>query len=56
MEDQMANLTHDMTFITPRRGFFGRVAGALALGISGFAATPLWAQPGAAKSDGPDWP
>jgi hypothetical protein len=41
MEDQMANLTHDVTLMTPRRGFFGRVAGALALGISGFAATPL---------------
>jgi hypothetical protein len=56
MEDQMANLTHDVTLMTPRRGFFGRVAGALALGISGFAAKPLRAQTAAAKSNGPDWP
>jgi hypothetical protein len=56
MEDQLANLTHDVTFRTPRRGFFARVAGALALGLSGFAATPLRAQPAVAKSNGPDWP
>jgi hypothetical protein len=55
VEDQMANLTHDVTLATPCRGFFGRVAGALALGISGFAAKPLLAQTAAVKSNGPDW-
>jgi hypothetical protein len=56
MEDHMANLTHDTTFMTPRRGFFSRVASMMALGLAGFGPTPLHAQPAPARSDGPDWP
>src|SRR5258708_32530567 len=55
MEDQMTNLMHDAAEVTPRRGFFARVAGAMAVGLAGFAATPLRAQT-AAPSSGPDWP
>src|SRR5882757_1233569 len=56
MEGQMANLTRDTTYMTPRRGFFSRVASATALGLAGFVPAPLLAQPAAARSDGPDWP
>jgi hypothetical protein len=52
----MANLTRDTTYMTPRRGFFSRVASATALGLAGFVPAPLLAQPAAARSDGPDWP
>jgi hypothetical protein len=51
MEDHMTDLMDDLT---PRRGFFARVAGAMALGLAGFAPTPLRAQTAAARSD--DWP
>src|ERR1700691_4573631 len=54
MEDYMSDLTHDMTDKMPRRGFFGRFAGAMAL--AGFATTPVRAQSAAAPSDGTDWP
>ena len=54
MEDSMTDLTHDMTDMIPRRGFFGRFAGAMVL--AGFATTPVRAQSAAATSDGPDWP
>jgi hypothetical protein len=53
MEDDMTDLMDD---VTPRRGFFARVAGAMALGLAGFVPTPLRAQTAAARSDGPDWP
>jgi hypothetical protein len=43
--------THDMTDTMPRRGFFGRFAGAMVL--AGFAATPVRAE---SAADGPDWP
>jgi hypothetical protein len=56
MEGQMANLTRDTTYVTPRRGFFSRVASMTALGLAGFVPVPLLAQPAAARSDGPDWP
>src|ERR1700736_512087 len=56
MEEQMTNLSLDTTNVLPRRSFFGRLAGAMALGIAGFAAAPLRAQPAAPGSDGPDWP
>src|ERR1700731_255806 len=56
MEGQMANLTRDTTYRTPRRGFFSRVSGARALGLAGFVPPPLLAQPAAARADGPDWP
>jgi hypothetical protein len=56
MEGQMANLKRDTAFVTPRRGFFSRVASVTALGLAGFVSGPLLAQPAAARSDGPDWP
>jgi hypothetical protein len=55
MEDYMTDITHDMTDMMPRRGFFGRFAGATILGLVGFATTPVRAESTAA-SDGPDWP
>jgi hypothetical protein len=54
MEDDMTDLTHDITDRMPRRGFFGRFAGAMVL--AGFATTPVRAESAAAPSDGPDWP
>src|SRR5262249_4525253 len=38
--------------VTPRRGFFGRIAAMSALGLFGFAADTARAEGG----DGPDWP
>ena len=52
----MTDLTHDMTDMMPRRGLFGRFAGAMVLALAGFATTPVRAQSAAATSDGPDWP
>lgn len=43
---------NDFTAMTPRRGFFGRIAAATALGLSGLAT----AAERAAAADGPDWP
>jgi hypothetical protein len=54
MEDQMTDLM-DTADVTPRRGFFARIAGAAALGLAGFASTPLRAQT-AAGSNAPGWP
>ena len=51
----MVKLSIDTLDITPRRSFFGRVAGAMALGLAGFGATAARAQQPAA-ADGPDWP
>jgi hypothetical protein len=51
----MVKLSIDTLDVTPRRGFFGRVAGAMALGLAGFGATAARAQQPAA-ADGPDWP
>ena len=46
---------HDSTDVTPRRGFFTRIAaGAMALGLTGLASAPARAAAGA--EDGPDWP
>jgi hypothetical protein len=56
MEDDMTDLTHDKTDMMPRRGLFGRFAGAMVLGFAGFATTPARADTAAAPSDGPDWP
>ena len=50
----MGELTDQSTEVTARRGFFGRVAAASALGLFGFASTAASAQP--APADGPDWP
>jgi hypothetical protein len=52
----MVNLRLDTLDVTPRRSFFGRLAGAMALGLAGFGATPARAQQPAAGADGPDWP
>lgn len=40
----MTDLIHAAADVTPRRGFFARMAGAMALGLAGFASTPLRAQ------------
>jgi hypothetical protein len=53
-EEQMVNLSLDTFDVTPRRSFFGRVAGAMALGLAGFGAAPAHAQQPA--GDGPNWP
>jgi hypothetical protein len=53
-EEQMVNFSQDMLDVTPRRGFFGRLAGAMALGLAGFGAAPAHAKPTA--GDGPNWP
>ena len=42
--------------IAPRRSFFRRFGGAIALGLAGLASKPLYAQAQAADADGPDWP
>jgi hypothetical protein len=55
-EEQMVNLSLDTLDVTPRRGFFGRLAGAMALGLAGFGAAPAQAKEHAAGADGPNWP
>ncbi len=46
---------HDPTDVTPRRGFFTRIAAsAMALGLTGLTSAPARAAAGA--EDGPDWP
>ena len=52
----MTDLIHAAADVTPRRGFFARMAGAMALGLAGFASTPLRAQTAAPGSSGPNWP
>jgi hypothetical protein len=52
----MDELTWNATGTTPRRGFFRRIAGAMALGLAGFAPDPSRAQGAAAGPGGPDWP
>jgi hypothetical protein len=52
----MDNLLRNVTDSTPRRGFLGRAVGAMAVGLAGFAATPVRAQTAPARSGGPDWP
>jgi hypothetical protein len=49
----MTRLIEDMVDATPRRGFFARMAGAMALGLAGFATAPRGAQAAANTSD---WP
>jgi intracellular sulfur oxidation DsrE/DsrF family protein len=56
MEDQMDHLMHVATDLTPRRGFLGRVASAMALGLAGLMPTPSHAQTAPAPANGPDWP
>lgn len=52
----MSNLRQDTTDAPARRNFFGRLAGAAALGLGGLVSVASRAQPAAADSDGPDWP
>jgi hypothetical protein len=52
MEDDMTRLVEDMD-VTPRRGFFTRMAGAMALGVAGFASAPRETQ---AAANASDWP
>jgi hypothetical protein len=56
MEKPMDNLTRNATGTTPRRGFFRRIAGAMALGLAGPAPDPSRAQGAAPRIGGPDWP
>jgi hypothetical protein len=56
MEKPMDDLTRNATGTTPRRGFFRRIAGAMALGLAGLAPDPSHAQGAAARPGGPDWP
>jgi hypothetical protein len=56
MEEPMINPRPDTTDVPPRRSFFGRIAGAAALGLAGLVPTPASNQAEAATNDGPDWP
>src|SRR6516162_7868994 len=53
---QMIDVTQDIDDISPRRRFFRRFGGAIALGLAGLASKPLYAQTQAADLDGPNWP
>lgn len=50
----MGDLTEDTGEVSHRRGFFGRIAAASALGLFGLATGRAQAQ--TATGDGPDWP
>jgi hypothetical protein len=50
----MPEINQRATDVTPRRGFFGRIAALSALGLIGLAPASVRAQ--AAQGDGPDWP
>lgn len=52
----MTNLTLDTTDVPARRSFFGRLAGAAALGLAGLAPVPSSGQTAAARHDNADWP
>jgi hypothetical protein len=52
----MDDRERDITGGAPRRGFFARLSGALAIGFSGLVPTPASAQTIEAASDGLDWP
>jgi hypothetical protein len=52
----MIDLAQGSDNIAPRRGFFRRFGGAMALGLAGLASKPLFAQTQAADVDGPNWP
>jgi hypothetical protein len=54
-EENMDNLFRNVTDVTPRRGFLGRVAGSIVVGLAGFA-TPVRAQAAPTRSVGPEWP
>jgi hypothetical protein len=52
----MAKFTQGSSDIAPRRGFFRRFGGAVALGLAAFAPKPLNAQTKAEDDDGANWP
>jgi hypothetical protein len=52
----MTTFSTEINDIAPRRSFFGRLGGAVALGLAGLASKPLYAQAPAARADGPNWP
>jgi hypothetical protein len=52
----MTNFSPETNDIAPRRNFFGRLGGAVALGLAGLASKPLYAQAPTARPDGPNWP
>jgi hypothetical protein len=58
MEEDMTNFSPETNDIAPRRNFFGRLGGAVVLGLAGLATRPLYAQAQApaARPDGPNWP
>jgi hypothetical protein len=56
MEDDMTNSISETKEIAPRRSFFGRLGGAVALGLAGLIPKPLYAQAPQARPDGPNWP
>lgn len=50
----MTDLKPTTTLMTPRRGFFTRIAGVMTLGVAAFVPTVPRADTEA--DDGPDWP
>jgi len=52
----MTDPVHDGSDITPRRGFFRRFGGAMAVGLAGLASKPLYAQNSSTAAEGPNWP
>jgi hypothetical protein len=54
MEEEMGELKQETTDVTPRRGFFSRIAAMSVLGLSGFATASARAETN--PSDGPEWP
>jgi len=52
----MTYINQDISDIAPRRGFFRRFGGAVALGLAAFAPKPLYAQTKAEDVDGANWP
>ena len=52
----MNNSIPETKDIAPRRSFFGRLGGAVVLGLAGLAPKPLYAQAPQARPDGPNWP
>ncbi len=52
----MIDLARDTTYGAPRRRFFGRLAGAAAVGLAGLLPTPSGAVMEAAASDPASWP
>jgi hypothetical protein len=59
MEEQMTDLQYETNVIVPRRTFFGRLGGAVAVGLgglAGLASKPSVAQAPPARAAGSEWP